>query len=381
MDLLAQGRRFRAAVCLSHCLLASQANAQPSPSPPAPSPKPTPDDTPSIRLGTVVYANYTYTGSPASTDADGNTIHFSQFEISRVYLNVTGDLHHRLSFRVTPDIAGRLATSVSGGSSGETASTNYDGNLVFRLKFAYAQVKLDDWLPSGSWVRFGQQDTPFVIFMEGIYRYRFQGNIFEEREGYLTSSDVGVSGRLAFPGNYGDAHVGIYNGDGYAKTEANDRKALQMRATLRPAPKAPLWAGLRVSGFYDADSYIKNGARHRFISSVTFEHKRLNLGADYLQAADQVSARARRIESAGYTLWIQPRTRSGVEGFLRYDSLKPNTSVEARKKRTLAGLSYWMKSRGSAQAAAFLNFERVGYDRLLARPTEKRLALSCLFSF
>ena len=37
---------------------------------------------------------------------------------------------------------------------------------------------MDDWLPRGTWVRFGLQQTPYVDFMEGIYRYRFQGNIF-----------------------------------------------------------------------------------------------------------------------------------------------------------------------------------------------------------
>ena len=54
-------------------------------------------------------------------------------------------------------------------------------SLVFRIKYAYAQFNLDDWMTRGSWVRLGIQQTPWVDFEEGIYRYRFQGTVFAER--------------------------------------------------------------------------------------------------------------------------------------------------------------------------------------------------------
>src|SRR5438034_231197 len=83
-------------------------------------------------------------------------------------------------------------------------------------------------------------------FHEGIYRYRFQGQIFVEREGFLVSSDLGLSSHLAFPSNYGDIHVGVYNGEGYNHSETNDQKAFQVRLTLRPAPTVPVLRGLRL---------------------------------------------------------------------------------------------------------------------------------------
>ena len=43
------------------------------------------------------------------------------------------------------------------------------------------------------------QQTPFIDYTEGIYRYRFQGTIFTEREGYMTSSDFGVSFHSTLP--------------------------------------------------------------------------------------------------------------------------------------------------------------------------------------
>ena len=37
---------------------------------------------------------------------------------------------------------------------------------TFRLKYAYAQFNLDDWMTRGSWARFGIQQTPWVDFVE-----------------------------------------------------------------------------------------------------------------------------------------------------------------------------------------------------------------------
>jgi hypothetical protein len=60
----------------------------------------------------------------------------------------------------------------------------------------------------GSWARFGMQQTPHVDFIESVYRYRFQGPTFEDREGFLSSSDVGASFHYNFENNYGDVHRG-----------------------------------------------------------------------------------------------------------------------------------------------------------------------------
>jgi hypothetical protein len=354
-----------------------------------------PDDTPAIKVGTVIYANYTYQDEPTAKDADGNTIHPSSFEVSRAYINVTGNLHHLLSFRVTPDIGGRFATSVSssvtGGVPGEkvttTGSTNYDGSLVFRLKYAFGQFNLDDWAPKGSWIRLGQQQTPYLDFMEGIYRYRWQGTIFPEREGYITSSDPGISAHFSLPNNYGDAHFGVYNGDGYSKAEANNQKSFQIRGTLRPLPHADVIKGLRLTAFYDADHYVKNGPRDRFIGSVTFEHHYVNLGFDYLDVKDRTSGlpTGSEVQAQGWSIWVTPRTKVGLEGLFRYDDNKPAKNVAAtagaHRKRTIAGVAYWFKSEKKDSAAIMADWEKVDYDAALAKPNEKRFIFNSLFTF
>src|SRR6185369_9330558 len=62
------------------------------------------DDTPSVKVGGVIFADYTYTDRPTTLDADGNTINPAAFNISRTYINVTGNISHLVSFRITPDI-------------------------------------------------------------------------------------------------------------------------------------------------------------------------------------------------------------------------------------------------------------------------------------
>jgi hypothetical protein len=264
-----------------------------------------------------------------------------------------------------------------------SASTNYDGSLAFRLKYAFGQLNLDEPLQShGSWIRVGQQQTPYVDFMEGIYRYRFQGTIFSEREGYLSSSDVGLSGHYNFPNNYGDVHLGYYNGDTYSKAEVNDQKAFQIRASLRPLPKDKLLKGWRLTAFYDHDSPVQDGKRQRFIANTTFEHQYLNLGFDYIDAKDQTSPTKAEVKSNGWSVWLVPRTKMGIEGLFRYDDLKPNTSANARKKRTLAGVTYWFKLPKPGLAAAILaDYEEVKYDTALAKPTEKRFEVKTLFNY
>lgn len=335
-----------------------------------------PDDTPSLKVGVVIYSDYTYTDEPTTLDADRNTIHPSAFNVSRSYINVTGNLSHLVSYRITPDISRETGT----GSS-------LSGSLTFRLKYAFGQVNLDDFLTHGSWVRIGMQQTPFVDFMEQIYRYRFQGLIFEEREGFVTSSDFAVGAHYNLPGNYGDIHAGVYNGDGYQRVEANDQKAFQIRGTLRPFPLGGNLKGLRLTAFYDADRYVKHGPRNRFIASATFEHKYVNAAFDYLTTADRTSITVPEVKGNGWTAWATPKllslqeSKSGLEGLIRFDSLKPNKSVDARRKRLIVGLSYWFPLLKGPSAALLVDMDRATFDAAFNRPDERRYALHALFTF
>src|SRR3989442_85441 len=284
-----------------------------------------PDATPLIKVGAVIYADYTYTLDRKTADADGNLIHCSQFNVSRSYINITGNISHIVAFRITPDIARETS-----------ATSSLNGSLEFRIKYAYAQFNLDDWTTRGSWVRLGIQQTPWVDFEENIYRYRFQGTVFSEREGFLSSSDAGASFHYNFPSNYGDVHVGVYNGENYNRVEVNDQKAIQVRAAVRPfAAAEPLFRGLRAHLFYDADRYLANADRKRFVASATLAHRHLSS----LEVFRMTSKRRWRAWRASWLWrrqrlwWRKPRSTERVRPF-RIRSTRSGLPSTTRSSRT-----------------------------------------------
>jgi hypothetical protein len=332
-----------------------------------------PDDTPSIHVGTTIFTDYTYTQSPEITDADGNTVHFSAFNITRSYINITGNISHVVAFRVTPDVTRETGT----GSS-------LNGSLTFRLKYAFAQINLDDWMTRGSWVRLGIQQTPYLDFAEGVYRYRFQGTMFVEREGYFASADGGASFHYSLPSNWGDVHGGVYNGENYNKAEVNDQKSWQVRGTVRPfARGGVLMRGLRATAFYDADHYVRDADRRRFIGTVTFEHPYVIAGVEYLDATDQTSIVRTATDSRGYSIWATPKTTKGWEALLRYDHLQPNRALAGQTRtRTIAGIAYWFPHQGNVSTALLLDYDGQTFHNVVPdQPKQQRIAVHGLVNF
>lgn len=319
-----------------------------------------PDDTPSLRVGMTFYGNHTYQQAPLAVDAEGNTYHPDSFDVTRSYLNFTGNLSHIVAFRLTPDISR---------ASGSTASNN--NSLVFRVKYAYGQFNLDDW--SGkwkqTWLRLGANQTPFVDWEEGVYRYRFQGTVFSERVGRLTSSDFGFSFHTNLPDNYGEIHTGLYNGEGYSQVEANSRKAFQTRVTIRPLPKGGLtMRGLRLTAFYDKDNYLKRDVKNRLVLMALFEHPHVVASFEVLDATDRPTAASPLSHGRGYSIWATPILKQkgvGPELLLRWDSYVPNRgavdSTNKTKKQNLliVGPSYWFPHQGTVSMSVLADLEIV----------------------
>jgi len=362
-------RAVLSAVCAALFLIATAVGAQ-TPAATAATPA-KPDDTPSYKLGAVIFTDYTYQASPSTKDADGNSVHASSFNVTRAYINFTGQLNHRISFRITPDVARE-----SGSGSSLSGSQN------FRLKYAFGQLNLDDWLSKGAWIRLGVQQTPFIDYFEGIYRYRFQGTTFTEREGYFTSADAGLTAHYDLKGGYGDLHGGYYNGEGYNRSETNNQKALQLRATVRPLPKDAFWKGVRVTAFYDGDHFVENGKRQRLVEQVTFESARLNAGVDHINAKDRPSVTTREISSDGWSVWAVARSKNGLELLLRHDDLKPDDQVDLKRSRNIAGVAYWVPNLPKMSAALMVDYDSLQQSNYVpVRPRDTRYGLKMLLQF
>jgi hypothetical protein len=347
-----------------------------------------PDDTPSIRVGLTLFPTYVIQTTPEITDADGNAVKRSAFDVARAYINIAGNVSHLVAFRLTPDITRQSGLLTLG--AGNSVSSD---SLVFRIKYAYGQFNFDDWMTRGSWARLGIQQTPWVDFEEGIYRYRFQGTVFSERiplPTAMTSSDAGASFHYNLPSNYGDIHVGVYNGENYQRVEVNDQKALEFRGTVRPfATRLPLLRGLRAHLVYYNDHYAGSDERKRVMGNVTFEHPYLNAGFDYLSATDRTLATATDASSTGYSIWATPRAPradgSSFEALLRYDHFTPNTATtlapastspapgatvlnDQRQKRTIAGLAYWFPHQGNVSTALLVDYDGQHFDNITTAP-------------
>src|SRR5437867_5879763 len=222
----------------------------------------------------------------------------------------------------------------------------------------------------GSWVRLGIQQTPWVDFEEGIYRYRFQGTVFAERiplPTVMTSSDAGVSFHYNFPSNYGELHFGLFNGENYQRVETNDQKGFEFRGSLRPfATGLPVLRGLRAHLVYYNDHYVADAERDRIMGNVTYEHQYVNAGFDYLDANDQTLPTVASVNGKGYSVWATPRkpfaNGASWEALLRYDHWTPNTASALapastsplpgttifgaqKQNRTIAGVAYWFPIR------------------------------------
>jgi Phosphate-selective porin O and P len=349
-----------------------------------------PDDTPAIRLGMTLFPAYVYQTQPEITDADGNSVDRNAFDVLRAYINITGQISHLVAFRITPDITRQ--SSMLTLAAGNAVSQD---SLVFRIKYAYAQFNLDDWMTRGSWVRLGIQQTPWVDFEEGIYRYRFQGTVFAERVPLpttMTSADAGVSFHYNFASNYGDVHFGLYNGENYQRVEVNDQKGFEFRGTLRPFARAkPVFRGLRAHFVWYADHYASGDDRDRVMGNVTYEHNYIVAGFDYLSAKDQPLATAVPVSSNGYSIWATPRlprpNNSSWEALLRYDHWTPNTSNDLvppasspfpgttvfddqKRNRTIVGVAYWFPHQGNVSTAILLDYDAESLDNITTRPTK-----------
>jgi hypothetical protein len=351
-------------LCVQPCQAQTGAATQPKP----------PDDTPAVRVGGTLFLDYTVQPEPEGTDVDGNEFTPNQFNVQRAYLNVTGQISHIIAFRITPDIARET-----------TPGSALLGSYTYRLKYAYAQFNFDDWMNRGSYARFGMQPTPWVGFIDDVYRYRFQGPTFEDREGILSSSDFGASFRYNFPRDYGDVHGGFYNGDNYNRLEQSDQKAFMVRATFRPLRGHPVLRGLRVNGFTDLDAYVQNAERHRSILGATFEHQHVNAGFNYLWTRDQTRISAAEIDGRGWTVWATPKqsaTSTGFEGLLRYDRLEPDTRNDSVRGRVIAGVAYWFPHQGPVTSALLFDYEHINNDDFMPiRSDERRYAVHMLVNF
>ncbi len=347
----------RPSLILIVLVMSARAAFAQSAQPPAPPAEP---DYPIIRIGVLSYVQY---------DAElKNRDAFNAFDLTRGYVNINGQLSSNVRFRLTPDVRRVTDSSLA-------------GTLVLRVKYAF--VELDNVKAARSWVRFGAHQTPWLDFEESIDRYRVQGTMFSEREGLIPgSSDFGV-GYFTPVGKYVDIQTGVYNGEGYAQTDANKYKSAQGRLTLRPFAGRGVANGFRLSGFYSAGWYAADRPRRLGIVMGSFDHTHLVGTLQYLKATESPSAVAPRdIGRNGSSGFLE--IRQGMNGWAAIARLDLLDSDEAlannSQRRIIAGGAYWFVWPRSRVGLVVTN-EQVHYDAAAVRPQENRLLVQTHVEF
>jgi hypothetical protein len=276
---------------------------------------------PHVVVNGVGYAQFVYQLKDTAN-------HLNQFNLTRAYINVIGNFDGGIGTRITADV-------YASGSS-----------LAYRLKYAFAT-----YTPTGSALTFklGLMQTPYVDYEEALWDYRMQGPIALDRNGYLTSSDLGVGADGKWNKDQVNMQVAFVNGEGYgnAATPGDQRKDLEARASVRVMNTNDMSrvGGLRITGYAGYGKPTGGGTRQRFTGQVSYRSNTLTLAGEYTIAKDSVVGAAKRdgqIISAFGVVRV-PNSKVGVIARMDYvkpDKNAPSATLGFTNTRFIAGVSY-----------------------------------------
>ena len=267
---------------------------------------------PQITVGGVVYTQYQY------TDA---AVHNNTFDVTRAYVNVLGRFSGGITTRVTADI---IPSAVA--------------NQQLRLKYAFAA-----WTPTGSSLTYklGMMQTPFVDYEETLWDYRMQGTIAVDRNGAMTSSDIGFGVDGKWNNDQVNGQIAVVNGEGYSGGTGDFHKDLEARVSVRvkPTNDASRVGGLRLTGYAGVGKYgpaFAGNDRNRYLGQVSYRSQQFTLAGEFVSRKD--STQTGRILTA---FGVYHLTGGKVAVIGRVDLVDPDKNVANNKNtRIIGGLSY-----------------------------------------
>ena len=336
-----------------------------SPDHPKPAPAAAKPATPGLDFSAWIFGDYQYQTDDAAKAANGGSAP-NKFDIGRVYLTFKGPLGDRLSYRATTDIKQGAGTD------------SYKGWFV-RLKYAYLQY--DYMKPNtdgaSAFARIGVLHTVIVDHEENFWpRYFAQTAL--ERNGFLSSADLGVATGITLPNKLGEIYADVVNGTGYDNPENNKYKDFQARVTITPLSKSTsILKTLAISPWYsyggNASVFLNDPTnpiterlvKDRYGVFVGNKDRRLTFGAEYAERKDGVDNNTtdatldQIVQTSGQLLdgfvivrpleFSQPDIKQSFGLIGRFDHWKPNKDSDAWAQFIIAGI-FWEPSRKTALA-------------------------------
>jgi hypothetical protein len=217
-----------------------------------------------IKLGVTFFGDYgfyTNTGfgpqflTQINQPGPGND-HFNSFDVTRAYLNFLYTPNDKITLRITPNIFRQVDGSSGsiGNGKGASMSGSTNGNLTFRLKYAYVQFN-KPFAGSDAFgkdhIVIGSEQNPLIDWEEGLYGYRYT-SLVPWNYLSLSSTWIGakIEGPIDFSGKeYLDYSLGVYNTANFHSIEQNDKKQVMVRLTWYPFGTTSDRTGFLITGF------------------------------------------------------------------------------------------------------------------------------------
>jgi len=330
------------------------------------------------KLGGLWYISY--------QNGEKNDKSYNQFVLKRGYINIEKEILPWLSFRVTPDINATTADS---------KTSNLDGSVVLRLKYAYAKFNIPEFaFFTKPFVEVGMVHMPWLDFEEHVNFYRCQDTMFIERNSIFNSSDIGITfatllgGTMPedyqnkvnhyYAGKYGSMSFGIYNGTGYHASEKNRNKVFEGRLTVRPLPEYVPGLQLSYFGLVGKGNKDTNPDWNVNLGMISYEHEYFVVTGQYYAGKGRQDGND-EYSKKGYSFFteIKPHKKFSIIG--RYDYFDPNKDTkDDENRRYIVGVAYHLDKPHKNMLV--LDYDKVEYKQK-GKPDDDRVQLTLQLSF
>lgn len=217
-----------------------------------------------IKLGVTFFSDYAFynkTGfgpqfiTQINQPGPGND-HFNSFDVTRAYLNFFYTPNDKVTLRITPNVYRQVdgTTSGIGNGAGAQMPSSSNGNLSFRLKYAYVQFnKL--FAGNGAFAKdhivIGSETNPLVDWEEALSGYRY---VYLVPWNYLSLSSTYVGAKIEGPIEFNgkeflDYSFGVFDTASFHSIEQNDKKQVMLRLTWYPFGTTTDRTGFFITGF------------------------------------------------------------------------------------------------------------------------------------
>ena len=335
----------------------------------------------------LAYLRYSYELEDSSLPGlNSSTDDRNEFDVDRIYLTFDWQLWDKA----------KVSYTLEGGEFRDES-----GQFDLTTKAFFLEIR--DLLYPSTYLWIGQADLPWVPYEEGLWGYRYQGTVFPDRMGYMTSTDLGVGFGGDIPKDYGSWQASIVNGEGWNKNEIGKHKNVHGRLTLNPLAgrEGPMrnffLTGFGAVGKYD-DVLVGPDDRERFIGQIGYKSpQRWTLVSEYFEARDAAEKMAVKFPSLEQRIGRASRAQGfstfgtlnlGVfkdtdfarkwELMGRWDHLNPDDKISNNDLDLwIAGVSY----RWNRNIQVLLNHEAIDYEKRALLEDESRIMLQALLEF